>query len=540
MDIFHKVFNRSLLSPSSEKAWKISRRLCTGKHVNSSDIHLLLAIGSDAIEPFRMILAQDADCHGTARREQLVDALGCEVKGAKKHAPTLTALLASFIEDEEGMAGAKAVSYLASYGSQVSNILLKALKTSNSHTRSYAARSLGTIVVRNAIPNLIHALRDDDPRVRSDAAEALGKSKDIRASDPLFKALTDPNWLVRESAGCAIANFTQQEIMDKLIFLMHDTDYRIRMKALHIISGMDSPASTLLLTAALDDAHIEVQQKAAGALGAHHHREALIPLLTHYQQGNQTLRQHIIKACTSIGIKRVASHLTNDDANIRISVAQILEQHGDPEFLPLLANAWQHESNQDVQMWIVVAIGQLATVAGKSSPDVAIKVLVHATKNPHQGISYHARQALESLPHPLAEQFMQQPLQQTKVAITCPNCLQTLHLMPPLAGKKWHCQHCYLGFTVRAGIDGMLVVSPATRAANKTPAAHHSRPWFEVLQVSPDASVSTIKRAFRTLLKQYHPDRVATLGTEFKQLAEEKTILLTWALRTGIKACQQK
>ncbi|MDQ6968948.1 MAG: J domain-containing protein [Mariprofundus sp.] len=64
---------------------------------------------------------------------------------------------------------------------------------------------------------------------------------------------------------------------------------------------------------------------------------------------------------------------------------------------------------------------------------------------------------------------------------------------------------------------------------------NRSVPWFDVLQISPDADVTTIKRSFRGLLKQYHPDKVDALGTEFKLLADEKTRLLTWALRSGLK-----
>jgi len=45
------------------------------------------------------------------------------------------------------------------------------------------------------------------------------------------------------------------------------------------------------------------------------------------------------------------------------------------------------------------------------------------------------------------------------------------------------------------------------------------RDYYEVLGINKDASLGDIKRAFRSLALQYHPDRVAP---EKKKEAEEK------------------
>lgn len=54
-------------------------------------------------------------------------------------------------------------------------------------------------------------------------------------------------------------------------------------------------------------------------------------------------------------------------------------------------------------------------------------------------------------------------------------------------------------------------------------------PW-KVLGIAPGTSKEEARRAFRTLVAQYHPDKVAHLAPEFQELAERKTraILEAW------------
>lgn len=45
---------------------------------------------------------------------------------------------------------------------------------------------------------------------------------------------------------------------------------------------------------------------------------------------------------------------------------------------------------------------------------------------------------------------------------------------------------------------------------------------YEILGVSPDADQAEIKAAYRRMANQYHPDKVAHLGKEFQELAEQR------------------
>jgi len=45
---------------------------------------------------------------------------------------------------------------------------------------------------------------------------------------------------------------------------------------------------------------------------------------------------------------------------------------------------------------------------------------------------------------------------------------------------------------------------------------------FQVLEITPDANESEIKKAYRKMAVKYHPDKVSHLGEEFQKAAKEK------------------
>ncbi len=54
------------------------------------------------------------------------------------------------------------------------------------------------------------------------------------------------------------------------------------------------------------------------------------------------------------------------------------------------------------------------------------------------------------------------------------------------------------------------------------PAKNKEDQWYEVLGVPKTAHADDLKKAYRTLSKEYHPDRVHHLDPEFQKAAEEK------------------
>lgn len=60
--------------------------------------------------------------------------------------------------------------------------------------------------------------------------------------------------------------------------------------------------------------------------------------------------------------------------------------------------------------------------------------------------------------------------------------------------------------------------------------------WHEVLQISPHADEQEIRRAYKSLISQYHPDKVAALGPELREVCERKSKEINLAYDQAIKA----
>ena len=49
-----------------------------------------------------------------------------------------------------------------------------------------------------------------------------------------------------------------------------------------------------------------------------------------------------------------------------------------------------------------------------------------------------------------------------------------------------------------------------------------SKSWYEVLEVSPSATYDEVSNAYKRKISKYHPDKVSSLGEEFKELADNR------------------
>ncbi len=62
-----------------------------------------------------------------------------------------------------------------------------------------------------------------------------------------------------------------------------------------------------------------------------------------------------------------------------------------------------------------------------------------------------------------------------------------------------------------------------------------NKEWNDVLGVDKNSSLDVIKKAYRQKMTEYHPDKVASLGKELRDLAEQKTKEINEAYAAAIK-----
>jgi DnaJ like chaperone protein len=60
--------------------------------------------------------------------------------------------------------------------------------------------------------------------------------------------------------------------------------------------------------------------------------------------------------------------------------------------------------------------------------------------------------------------------------------------------------------------------------------------WPRVLNLAPDASAEEIRAAYQVLIDQYHPDKVASLGAELREVAQRKSEEITAAYQEAMRA----
>ena len=92
---------------------------------------------------------------------------------------------------------------------------------------------------------------------------------------------------------------------------------------------------------------------------------------------------------------------------------------------------------------------------------------------------------------------------------------------------------------LRAKVPAPVAPQPNADAAQPgTASSRTDAPpvWHNVLELGPSASPDEIRSAYRSLMSKYHPDKVASLGSELKALAERKSKEIGAAYRDAMRS----
>lgn len=101
----------------------------------------------------------------------------------------------------------------------------------------------------------------------------------------------------------------------------------------------------------------------------------------------------------------------------------------------------------------------------------------------------------------------------------------------------------FLGFwIVNSAMGGKPAKKPGPEQDEAQQNTRHSQtqapqedPWFRILGVPESAGKEEIASAYKAKIRQYHPDKVASLGSELRELAEIKSKQINAAYDYALK-----
>lgn len=107
----------------------------------------------------------------------------------------------------------------------------------------------------------------------------------------------------------------------------------------------------------------------------------------------------------------------------------------------------------------------------------------------------------------------------------CGECRRKFRLRNLHGGARFDCPLCGAAYRTWADASGHVQVEPCgpDAPADLSPLTVRPLGSHAVLGVSPDASPDEIKQAYRRLMKEHHPDRVAGMNPASQAQAEERS-----------------
>ena len=110
--------------------------------------------------------------------------------------------------------------------------------------------------------------------------------------------------------------------------------------------------------------------------------------------------------------------------------------------------------------------------------------------------------------------------------ISCPDCNQRLKINLPIHHEVFRCRTCSSRLKIRIDTEGAIYITHVIVEKRK----HEYKPKnedgpttttdsFNILGLAENATKEEIKKAYKIKMKEYHPDRVESLGEKLKVLA---------------------
>ncbi|MHA7647943.1 HEAT repeat domain-containing protein [Nitrosopumilus sp. S4] len=142
--------------------------------------------------------------------------------------------IVSKLNDDDIQVRGEAFSALVLNKNEISNLLIKSLKSTSKNIRGYAALVLANRKEISAIPQIIKLANDESSMVRSCAIGALGHLRAQEAEEIFLQSLSDSNLEVRKSALQSIIDLNISLSDEKIQEINTENDLEIERLLLKI------------------------------------------------------------------------------------------------------------------------------------------------------------------------------------------------------------------------------------------------------------------------------------------------------------------
>ncbi len=278
-------------------------------------------------------------------------------------------------------------------GIDVDPVVLAALENDLSDTRSSqvqcnAARGLGVLMARQAVPNLVKAAHDSDVDLARQALSSLGKIKDTSAGPHLIDLLNSQIKDVKRDAAVTVGILKAHDALAQLqLIFQNNPDRKTQEKALEGLAYLGDPVSAPLFKRELWSVNKAFRISAAEGLGRAGDKNNVPELQkAAASEKDADTRLAMQFALTALGTDDYLNTMIQDlDSKLHGDTAQtyLVELARNPEFLPKLypyLNSQDATSRRKLAVVLVytgdsTSIATLETLSHDSNSDVAAAAL---------------------------------------------------------------------------------------------------------------------------------------------------------------------
>jgi len=266
--------------------------------------------------------------------------------------------------------------------------------TQSIHASCEAAKGLGILAARSALPDLVAAAHSSDEALSIESLNALSKIKDRSAGPRLLDLLDSPNKEIKQQASVTVGILRTAQAAPKLRYIFeNDSDPKSQERAMEGLAYLGDAASIPVYTKALGSADKDIRTSAAEGLARARDPKVLPDLEKAYAvEKDAETRLALEFAMTSLGRPDYLIDLVNElSSRTRGDTAQpyLIELARISGFLPKLYPYLQ-SANADVRK-------RLCTVLMFGGDQTSLAQLDRLSHDPNSDVAAQALQAKSGL-----------------------------------------------------------------------------------------------------------------------------------------------